>query len=141
LLRQTSEFVRSRPEFGAIRFEIRVPAGPILVRGAPALLGQVFLNLLVNAGEAQPAGGEILVEARGTPAGVVVEVADRGPGVAAEDAARIFEPFFSTKNSTGLGLSICYAIVGRHGGDLAVEPREGGGARFRIRLPAAGVAA
>jgi signal transduction histidine kinase len=141
LLQQTIEFVRSRPEFRAIRFEYHPVAGPLLVRGAPALLGQVFLNLLVNAGEAQPAGGEILVETRSAPESVWVEFADRGPGVAPEDAGRIFEPFFSTKNSTGLGLSICYAIVGRHGGDLTVAARDGGGARFRIRLPAAGVTA
>jgi signal transduction histidine kinase len=141
LLHQTIAFVRSRPEFSAIRFEVRPPAGPLLVRGAPALLGQVFLNLLVNAGEAQPAGGEILVETRRAADDVVVEVADRGPGVTPEEAGRIFEPFYSTKHSTGLGLSICYAIISRHGGDLTVSARAGGGARFRIRLPAAGVAA
>ena len=61
----------------------------------------------------------------------------RGPGVPAEESARIFEPFYSTKESTGLGLSICYSIVTQHGGELAVQDREGGGAIFRIRFPAA----
>ena len=141
LLKQTVEFVRSRPEFRAIRYEVLPPDDRLRVRGTPVLLGQVFLNLLVNAAEAQPGGGEVLVEARGAGGEVVVDIADRGPGVAPEDATRIFEPFYSTKNSTGLGLSICYAIVARHGGDLTVAPRDGGGARFRIRLPAAGAAA
>jgi two-component system C4-dicarboxylate transport sensor histidine kinase DctB len=68
---------------------------------------------------------------------VVAEIADRGPGVPAQDSARIFEPFYSTKESTGLGLSVCYSIVTQHGGDLAVSERPGGGAIFRMRLPAA----
>jgi signal transduction histidine kinase len=64
----------------------------------------------------------------------VVEFQDRGPGIAEADRERVFEPFFSTKNSTGLGLSICHTIVGQHGGELEVEPRPGGGTLFRMRL-------
>ncbi len=141
LLKQTIDFVRSRPEFQPIRCEILPIDTPLTVRGAPVLLGQVFLNLMVNAAEAQPGGGEVLVEARGDGGEVIVDIADRGPGVPPEDTTRIFEPFYSTKNSTGLGLSICYAIVTRHGGDLTVAARQGGGARFRIRLPAMEAAA
>jgi two-component system C4-dicarboxylate transport sensor histidine kinase DctB len=66
---------------------------------------------------------------------VVVDVADRGPGVAEADRERVFEPFFSTKDSTGLGLSVCHSIVREHGGDLLVLPRPGGGAIFRMSLP------
>jgi signal transduction histidine kinase len=65
----------------------------------------------------------------------VAEVADRGPGIAEAERVRIFETFFSTKNSTGLGLSICHSIVSQHGGALEVVPREGGGSVFRISLP------
>jgi len=65
---------------------------------------------------------------------VVVEFQDRGPGIAEADRERVFEPFFSTKNSTGLGLSICHTIVGQHGGELSAEPRPGGGTLFRMRL-------
>jgi two-component system sensor kinase FixL len=67
---------------------------------------------------------------------VVVDVADRGPGVAEADRQRVFEPFFSTKDSTGLGLSVCHSIVREHGGELLVLPRPGGGAIFRMCLPA-----
>jgi signal transduction histidine kinase len=66
----------------------------------------------------------------------VAEVADRGPGIPEADRQRIFEPFYSTKDSTGLGLSVCHSIVRDHGGDLSAAGREGGGSVFRMRLPA-----
>ena len=137
-LRQAVEFVRSRPEFAAIRFDEDLAQGPLGVQASPALLGQVFLNLLLNACEAQPGGGEVGVRTGREDGRVVAEIADRGPGVPQEHSARIFEPFYSTKASTGLGLSICYSIVTQHGGDLAVRDRPGGGAIFRLRFPDAG---
>jgi signal transduction histidine kinase len=91
----------------------------------------------VNGCEAQPEGGEVRVLARREGSGtVVVEFLDRGPGIAEADRERVFEPFFSTKDSTGLGLSICHTIVGQHGGELSVGPRAGGGTVFRMKLPA-----
>ena len=70
---------------------------------------------------------------------MVAEFADRGPGIAEADRQRVFEPFFSTKDSTGLGLSICHTIVRQHDGELTVAPRPGGRRRvFRMRLPATG---
>ena len=137
VLRQTVDFVRSRPEFQSIRFEQDLPVQPLDVKGSQALLGQVFMNLILHACEAQPAGGEVRASTRREGERVVVEIADRGPGVPPEDSGRIFEPFYSTKHSTGLGLSICYSIVTQHGGDLAVLHREGGGAIFRMSFPAA----
>jgi len=136
VLRQTAEFVGSRPEFRGIRFLLEIQDGLPAVPGWPALLGQVFLNLALNACEAQPQGGEVRIGARSSGPRVVVEIADRGPGVPVSEAARIFEPFYTTKQSSGLGLSICYGIVTQHGGELSVLERPGGGALFRIDLPA-----
>ena len=71
--------------------------------------------------------------------GSVFRIADatkRFPGVSAADQTRVFEPFFSTRESTGLGLSICHAIVRQHDGELSVQTREGGGSSFRMTLPA-----
>jgi len=136
--RETLAFVGARPEFTAIRFDVDIPEGLPPVSGRPVLLGQVLLNLVLNACEAQPRGGEVRVAAHAANGRVAIEIADRGPGVAEADAARIFEPFYSTKNSSGLGLSVCHAIVTQHGGTIAVEPRPGGGASFRIDLPARG---
>ena len=135
-LRQAAEFVGSRPEFRQIRFAVELDPALPQVMGRQALLGQVFLNLVLNACEAQPRGGEVRIAGRPEGAAALIEIADRGPGVPVAHAARIFEPFFSTKQSTGLGLSICYAIVTQHQGELKVLERPGGGALFRISLPA-----
>jgi signal transduction histidine kinase len=137
VLRQTVDFLKARPEFQSIRFEQALSGPPLAVLGNQALLGQVFMNLILNACEAQPRGGEVRVSTLREGERVVAEIADRGPGVPRQDSARIFEPFYSTKHSTGLGLSICYSIVTQHGGDLALLDREGGGAIFRMSLPAA----
>lgn len=136
ILRQSIEFVRSRGEFEGITFSTDLDGVAMKVKGSPAMLGQVFLNLLINACEAQPRGGEVGVAARRAEGAVTVEISDRGPGVPASDASRIFEPFYSTKDSTGLGLSVCWSIVREHGGEMSVEDRPGGGALFRVRLPA-----
>jgi len=136
VLRETGEFVRSRKEFAHVAIELSLSAGPLVVEGSPVMLGQVATNLLVNGCEAQPAGGEVRVVSRREGGQVLVEFQDRGPGVAEADRERVFEPFFSTKDSTGLGLSICHTIVAQHGGELTVEPRAGGGSLFRMRLAA-----
>jgi len=137
-VKRTVDFVRSRREFHDLAFDIELPDEPLIASGSPVLLGQVLMNLVVNACEAQSGGGEVRVSARRTGAEIRIEIADRGPGVPEENRARIFEPFFSTKESTGLGLSISHSIVTQHGGRLEVDSRAGGGAVFTLRLPAAG---
>jgi signal transduction histidine kinase len=114
---------------------------PIIV-GSEARLGQVFLNLLVNAAQVFPRGegkdGNVTITTGATDDGVFVEITDDGPGIPADLAARIFEPFFTTKpagEGTGLGLSISHDIVSSHGGMLSVHSREGEGATFRVDLP------
>ena len=115
------------------------------VEADEARLGQVFVNLLVNAAHSIPPGNvsdnEVRVRARTDEAGrVVVEVRDTGAGIADEIRHRIFEPFFTTKpvgSGTGLGLSICSGIVTSCGGEMQVESRVGEGTTFRVILPAA----
>lgn len=137
VVRQSVEFVGTRPEFRGIRFELDLATSPIVVLGSAVLLGQVFLNLVLNGCEAQPYGGEIRLRTFTDGSRAVAEIADRGPGVPTHDSSRIFEPFYSTKQSTGLGLSICYAIVSQHDGELRVTPRERGGSVFTLLLPVA----
>lgn len=137
VLGDAARLVQSRAEFHGIAFGLELAREPQRVQGSAVMLGQVAINLVLNACEAQPRGGEVRVRSLRDGGSVVVEVADRGPGVAEADRERIFEPFFTTKDSTGLGLSICHGIVRQHRGELSVTPRDGGGAVFRLSLPAA----
>jgi PAS domain S-box-containing protein len=113
------------------------------VRADEAKLGQVFINLLVNAMEAIPEGTaashEIRVCARTDAAGwAIVEVSDTGHGIAADVQARVFDPFFTTKpvgQGTGLGLSICHGIVRSLGGDITFRSTPGAGTTFSVALP------
>jgi len=117
---------------------------------APLLEG-VFVNLLRNAADSMPQGGEITVTIRpaadfdavdGKKAGLCVDVADRGCGIPPDILPHIFEPFFTTKKGgrgTGLGLAIASRIVDAHEGTLSVAARAGGGTVFTVRLPAAEV--
>ena len=120
-------------------FDTAVPP----VMGNAARLGQVFLNLLLNAVQAlaedEGLQHEIRVVMRSTNDSVIVEVHDTGVGVAPEIRGRIFEPFFTTKpigRGTGLGLAICHGIVAAHGGDISVDSEPGKGTCFRVQLPA-----
>ncbi|MEM9458273.1 MAG: ATP-binding protein [Myxococcota bacterium] len=103
---------------------------------------QVMLNLLSNAADAMPHGGAVHVSLRRDPdGGARLCVADQGHGIPEEIQARIFDPFFSTKEigkGTGLGLAISYGIVQDHGGDIVVQSTPGHGATFIVTLPACG---
>jgi len=105
------------------------------------LIEQVLINLLDNAVKYSPEGTPIEVSARIRADAVVIEVADRGPGVPAEEHERIFDRFYRHRSArpeargTGLGLAICKAIVEAHHGTIVVADREGGGAIFRVVLP------
>lgn len=107
---------------------------PMVVRDQ---IQQVLINLILNASEAMPNGGEIYIETRQQKAGVEIMVEDTGPGIQASDQERIFEPFVSTKESgTGLGLTVSYGIITAHGGSLELVSGHEQGACFRILLPA-----
>ena len=102
-------------------------------------LNQVFMNLLVNAGQAIESQGTVTIRtARCGDDEVMVEISDTGKGIAPEHLTRIFDPFFTTKpvgSGTGLGLSLSYGIVQRHHGRIEVESAPGHGACFRVILP------
>lgn len=121
------------------RIDIRLdtPAQPLWIKGDSEKLKQVFLNLVKNAMEAMEKGGTLTIRSR--PVGEEVEVAvqDDGPGIRAEDRAKLFTPFFTTKRrGSGLGLSVSKRIVEGHpGGRLELESEEGKGTLVRILLP------
>ena len=104
----------------------------------PSELNQVFMNILINAGQAIGERGTIKVATGHEGDHVWVEIGDSGPGIPAESQQRIFDPFFTTKpvgKGTGLGLSISYGIVAKHHGRIDVDSRMGEGSRFRVVLP------
>ncbi len=110
-----------------------------LIEGYPSQLGQVFVNLLSNAGHAVGESGNVWISTWVEKNDVVVSVRDDGEGIASEHLDRIFDPFFTTKpvgEGTGLGMSISYAIVvDRHSGHISVESEPGTGTTFHVRLP------
>jgi signal transduction histidine kinase len=148
LVEDLAQFVR--PELSAREVQIAVDVAPDVpqLRMDAGQIRQVLLNLVRNAAEAMPEGGTVRIVARALsaerpdapapPQVVEVTVTDTGGGVPAEDAERIFEPFFTRKGSgTGLGLAIAREIATAHGGTLTCECGAGPGAAFHLTLPVA----
>ena len=109
------------------------------VRGNAAELREVVTNLVLNAIDAMPRGGQLGLSTRPRDGGVELTVTDTGEGMSEEVRRRIFEPFFSTRSPlrTGLGLSVVHGIVSRHRGRIEVTSEEGRGTTVRVWLPAA----
>jgi two-component system, cell cycle sensor histidine kinase and response regulator CckA len=110
---------------------------PILID--PGQMEQVLVNLAVNARDAMPRGGSLLIKTSRSGGELMLDVSDTGVGILQEHQAHIFEPFFTTKDhgkGTGLGLATCYGIVRQAGGHIEVTSDPGKGSRFRVALPA-----
>jgi PAS domain S-box-containing protein len=108
--------------------------------GSASKLQQVFMNLILNARDAMPNGGRLTIHTRAVDSSLVIDFRDTGIGIAPEHIARIYDPFFTTKDigqGTGLGLALSYGIVQEHNGRIFVESRPGEGTHFTIKLPSA----
>lgn len=142
LVRQVVELTRPRWH-NAARADCRVIdvqldlQAQVPVMANPAELREVLTNLILNAVDAMPHGGTIRIATANDSENVFIEVADTGIGMTPEVQKRLFEPFFTTKKErgTGLGLSVSYAIVKRHGGQISVRSEVGRGSTFTIQLP------
>jgi len=133
-VREAVEFLQ--PRFPNVEIEIVSHDGNAVVRANRVALGQLFLNILLNASEVQEDGGRIEVVVDEYNATVMVSISDRGPGLTEEALDHLFEPFFSTRGSRGLGLAVCHGIVQEHGGEIAAKNApDGKGAVFEVRLP------
>ena len=131
LVREVVEAAPPPPEV-----ELDVEVGPLSVEADPRQMSEVLTNLITNAYQAIDGAGRVTVRAHMNGAGLEMQVQDSGPGIAPELAERVFEPFFTTKHDgTGLGLAIVRRLVEAHGGEVAFESGDGGGARAVVRLP------
>jgi signal transduction histidine kinase len=130
-----------RPQLGnTVRLRIDIPASLPPVPVDARLLYQALINLLINAVQAMPRGGEVLLFAceaeRAGANWIKLEVSDNGPGLSREITERLFEPFFTTKaTGTGLGLAVVKRIIEAHKGEVAVTSEEGRGTTFTLWLP------
>jgi PAS domain S-box-containing protein len=106
--------------------------------GSASKLQQVFMNMVLNARDAMPMGGRLTITTRLVDTSLVVDFRDTGIGIAPEHIARIYDPFFTTKDvgqGTGLGLALSYSIIQEHSGRIFVESRPNEGTHFIIKLP------
>jgi signal transduction histidine kinase len=143
--------VRSYLKKHGIIIHLNLSAKEQRIDGSPQQLGQVLMNLLNNAvesithdpnfesklGQSQPFTGEVIIDTYNRNNEVVIQVKDSGPGIAEKDLDHVFDPFFTSRKTMGMGvgLSICSGIIEDHKGVIHAENDPEGGAVFRITLP------
>jgi C4-dicarboxylate-specific signal transduction histidine kinase len=143
VIRETADFLIPQMKLSGVEVRYQLSENLPDVRGDRTRLAQIFLNVLSNARQAMEGSAirRLSIRSFADPADkrfVVVEISDTGKGFSAEEARKLFVPFFTTKKSghgTGLGLSISKAIIKDHGGDIEARGTSGQGATFTIRLP------
>lgn len=140
LLKDACEMTRprweSRSEFAQIRFALHADC-EAHIKGDPVELREVLVNMIYNAIDAMPSGGEIRLSTQENRDRVVICIGDTGTGMTPEVKQRLFDPFFTTKGKagTGMGLAVSFGIIRRHEGAIEVDSEPGRGTTFRISLP------
>jgi CheY-like chemotaxis protein len=126
-----------------IDLRLDLSARAIAIHADPGLIDQVLMNLVINARDAMPSGGQLRIETNNRPSATgeqaVIRVVDTGTGIPAVQLPRIFDPFFTTKEpgkGSGLGLATAFGIVAQHGGRIDVSSMVGRGSTFEVVLPA-----
>ncbi|MCK5256527.1 MAG: response regulator, partial [Deltaproteobacteria bacterium] len=142
LINNALDFTKTRwkdeTESKGIKIKIKKDLSPLpSIAGSASELREVFTNLINNALDAMPQGGEIKIRTFKENSCIGIKVEDSGVGISKTITDRIFDPFFTTKGpqSTGLGMSVSYGIITRHKGTISVESQEGKGTAFTIKIP------
>jgi signal transduction histidine kinase len=138
LIEKSFKLITSHLSKHKVAGEMQVQPDLPSIEADPQQIEQVLVNLYLNAIDAMPEGGRLMISAhRNGDESLEIAVTDTGIGIAEDELGKIFQPFFSAKKKSGLGLGlpICNRIVANHGGTIAVNSRPGEGATFRIRLP------
>jgi two-component system NtrC family sensor kinase len=141
VIRDTARLLGNEMKLAGVELDICMDNELPAVMGNPRNIQQVFLNLMLNAIQAMPKGGQLTVNGSVTEAFLKVDVKDTGTGIAKEDLPKVFDPFFTTKEpgmGTGLGLAVSYAIVEEHQGKITVESEVGKGTVLSVYLPLKG---
>jgi two-component system, NtrC family, sensor kinase len=140
VIQETLSLVEPMLKSAKVSLNLQLDGDLPAVWGNAGKLQQVFMNLIVNARDAMPKGGELTLATERDDGQVRVEVCDTGVGIPPDHLTKIFDPFFTTKSKsrgTGLGLAVSYGIIREHAGKVEVESRQGHGTTFRLELPAA----
>ena len=140
VLNRAYQLMKHHLEMRDIRYEQVLPPDPIHMLCDPQQVQQALVAIIVNAADAMSDGGtlRLVVVSDDDGKNVVIAVSDTGPGIRQEDLPHVFEPFFTTKvgvQGVGLGLSVVYGIMQRHGGAVMVESQPGAGTTFRLSFP------
>ena len=143
IIRNTHAFIEHMANAIGVEFQFEFCSTPQPVFGSPHEFQQVIINMFMNAVDAMPEGGSVTISTACVPGGDFVEIGirDTGEGISGEHLDKIFDPFYTTKDTgrgTGLGLYVCHEIIKNMGGDITVKSRPGEGTAFSIRLPVAG---
>jgi signal transduction histidine kinase len=149
LLDQTLDVIDEELRASNIQYQCKIGDNIPLVRVDVSQISKAFHNLLRNAVQAMPTGGQLIINADYFPSdpgkdaqtpgqnnNITLVIQDTGPGISQEEIKNIFNPFFTTKDTgTGLGLAITHQVITEHGGHIEVKSRKGEGSQFIIRLP------
>ena len=140
VLEDLFKILEFQPAAKSVKLKKRLAPDLRLIYANSGQIRQVFLNIILNAIQAMPAGGELDISTgrwiSEATEGVEITIRDTGVGIPKEEIADIFQPFFTTKEEgTGLGLAISFGIVKEHHGDIEVTSEVGRGTTFRIFLP------
>jgi signal transduction histidine kinase len=136
LLEELVDFFAPQAQLSRVQLRFKPWTSPLMVEIDPRLIKQMILNLMINALQAMPTGGELIVSADVAGSDAVIDVIDTGAGISTEAVDKIFQAYYSTKKGgTGLGLAMAQRIVQEHGGSLTVTSELGKGSDFKVKLP------
>lgn len=136
IINETLSLIEYQPSMKKIVIKKDMDSKLVPIEADHLQLKQVFLNIILNAVQAMPEGGELKITTRNVNKGVEIAISDTGIGIPEEERKKIFQPFYTTKkDGTGLGLSISYGIIKEHGGEIYVESEIGRGSKFRVFIP------
>lgn len=138
VIRDTARLLGNEMKLAGVELQVNLDNELPAVFGNPRNIQQVFLNLMLNAIQAMPGGGHLEVNCSVTQGFLRVDVRDSGTGISEENLAKVFDPFYTTKESgegTGLGLAVSYGIIEAHRGKITVESEVGKGTMFSVYLP------